>query len=201
VVGALLKFSSLYQALQDFAGAQGGINTLTRDYLRIPAGSKVLDIGCGTGYFRKYLPDSVEYVGIDVNPRYIAKAEQTVKNGRFYVIGERADVIPEREFDFSLFIGVLHHLANDVALNSLRLAASCLKEEGTLYALEPVRYEGQGVIETVLMSLDRGKHIRTTDKYRELLSASFPNATAKILPPLTKIPWRHCLITSALGIQ
>lgn len=39
------------------------------------AAGRVLDVACGTGTNLEYLPDSVEYVGVDISPEMLARAE------------------------------------------------------------------------------------------------------------------------------
>ncbi|MFB6232726.1 MAG: class I SAM-dependent methyltransferase [Haloarculaceae archaeon] len=43
------------------------------------AEGRVLDVACGTGLNRRYLPDSVEYVGVDISPEMLANARE--RNG------------------------------------------------------------------------------------------------------------------------
>lgn len=196
MINSLLNLASIYQILQNAIGAPNGMRTLTRQYLIIPPKARVLDVGCGTASFRHYLPESVEYVGIDVNPRYIAKARQNVPDGRFYVIDENPKDFPEKDFDYCLFIGVLHHMSDAVAQNALRLAASSLNDSGMLMALEPVVHENRGNVERLLMKLDRGMFIRTLDQYRILVQSQFQMEQGTILPHLCRIPWTHCLLTA-----
>ncbi len=40
------------------------------------AGGRVLDVACGTGLNLQYLPDGVEYVGVDVSPEMLAIARE-----------------------------------------------------------------------------------------------------------------------------
>lgn len=39
------------------------------------ASGRVLDVACGTGTNRQYLPESTEYVGIDISPEMLVRAE------------------------------------------------------------------------------------------------------------------------------
>ena len=100
VFHSLLNFASLYQALQNVLGAPQGMSILTSKFLVVPPNARVLDIGCGTASFRQFLPKTIDYVGVDVNPRYIDQAKRRVTDGRFYVIGDRPECLPESGFEF-----------------------------------------------------------------------------------------------------
>jgi trans-aconitate methyltransferase len=81
-------------------------------------GRSVLDVGCGLGDFHKYLIDhyeSVDYTGIDINPRYIESARQLYPDVHFEVAdfeeyaGEpacNAVAIMGRPFDYVCASGV-----------------------------------------------------------------------------------------------
>jgi len=50
-------------------------------------GDKVIDIGCGSAEVLRYLPD-VDYIGIDINPDYIAFARRTYGNKGTFLVGD-----------------------------------------------------------------------------------------------------------------
>ena len=50
--------------------------SLIQNHVRAKPGDKVIDIGCGSAEVLRYLPD-VDYIGIDINPDYIAFARRT----------------------------------------------------------------------------------------------------------------------------
>jgi SAM-dependent methyltransferase len=67
----------------------------------IPKHSTVLEIGCGTGYVLNELAPS-RGVGIDINPEFIAYAQATYTQHRFYVCdAEQLDGLNE-QFDYVL---------------------------------------------------------------------------------------------------
>ena len=65
----------LYNYFQDLIGGNRLRKWFIDTHVRAKAGDKVIDIGCGPGQILPWLPP-VEYIGFDVNPSYIASAQQ-----------------------------------------------------------------------------------------------------------------------------
>ena len=80
--------------------------------------SRVLEIGCGTGYYGMYFADKcAEYVGIDLVPKHISVfnekiAEKGLKNVRC-AVGDATDLhdIDDNSFDVVLSLGPMYHLS------------------------------------------------------------------------------------------
>lgn len=85
-------------------------------HLRTHTGLRVLDVGCGAGWFvnscASYYPHTL--VGLDINPKALQQARAVA---RLLAHGERVDFhrsdlfsfVPEKPFDVVNSLGVLHH--------------------------------------------------------------------------------------------
>src|SRR5678815_1895869 len=73
------------------------IRTLCQRERRLGQGSRTLEIACGPGAFAD-LFDGDDYVGIDLNRRYIEYARKT-RRGRFIVGDARKIDLPGGSFD------------------------------------------------------------------------------------------------------
>ena len=89
------------------------IRALIRRELRLGAGLRTLDLGCGPGAFADLFAGD-DYVGVDLNPRYIEHAQRTRK-GTFLVGDARRIDLPDGRFDQVLIFGLLHHLSDEDA--------------------------------------------------------------------------------------
>lgn len=81
-------------------------------YLKESKNERILDAGCGTGLFSRHLPASS--VGIDINPRNIAKAKKHAPSINF-MVGD-LDKLPFANNYFSTIIctEVLEHFPNPI---------------------------------------------------------------------------------------
>lgn len=79
--------------------------------------SRIIEIGCGTGYYGMYFADQcASYVGVDITPDNIALFNQKIQAaGLLNVsasVGDATDLkhIPDGSFDIVLCLGPMYHL-------------------------------------------------------------------------------------------
>ena len=103
---------------------------------RIPRGSRVLDIGCGTGSISMLIREecSAEVVGIEPDA---ARAEACARRGLNVRCGlwDHAAASELGKFDVVMFADVIEHVQDPVAL--LELAASALTPRGIVVVSTP----------------------------------------------------------------
>jgi ubiquinone/menaquinone biosynthesis C-methylase UbiE len=109
----------------------------------VRAGQRVLDVGCGTGYFARLLARAVGprglVVGIDPSSAMIAYARRRAGRAgtcRFQVGTAEALASPAERFDVVVSSLVLHHLPEDLRLPALREMRRTLRPGGTLPVAE-----------------------------------------------------------------
>jgi SAM-dependent methyltransferase len=165
-------------------------------YVRPQPQGRILDVGCGTGDILKYLPP-VSYLGIDLDRRYIDSARKRFgSHGEFRCESATETVLREPEsFDVVMANGVLHHLNDDEVLAVLRLARSALKASGHLTTLDGAFVPGQSRIARSLLNLDRGRFVRSHDRYVELARTVFTDINADVCHDLLRLPYTHLIMT------
>eukprot|EP01037_Dinobryon_pediforme_P004391 gene4391-4437_t len=193
----VLELPALYQAYQEIGGFFGARVTAIRDYLDLRAGARVIDIGCGPGYILRHLPADIDYVGLDIDEPSIAFARAKFgTRARFEA--RYFDEAAARELgpaDVVMMNGVMHHIADDDLIATLRLVHGALKPGGVLFTLDGCYAPGQGRLEKWLLDNDRGVHVRSAEAYRALLEAAFPDVTLHVRNRLSRLPY-----TFAIGV-
>jgi ubiquinone/menaquinone biosynthesis C-methylase UbiE len=119
--------------------------TRKRSYRRLLAASgaqpsdRVLDIGCGPGYFARMLTDAVgptgSVVGIDAAPEMIEYASRKARflpNCRFQSGGAEALDFPDATFDVVVSSLMMHHMPDELRLQAVREMRRVLRAGGTL---------------------------------------------------------------------
>lgn len=100
-------------------------------------GMKVLEVGCGTGYFTQELARSgADVIAIDVSPELleIAKANCSAPNVRYEIQNAYELSYPDSVFDSVVGSSVLHHLEIEAALREIYRV---LKLGGSVHFTEP----------------------------------------------------------------
>lgn len=119
--------------------------TRRRSYGRLLAaagaqpGNRVLDIGCGPGYFARMLARAVgpngAVVGIDAAPEMIDYARRRARrlaNIRFETGAAEALALPDSSFDVVVSSLMMHHLPGELRLQAIREMFRVLRPGGVL---------------------------------------------------------------------
>lgn len=193
----LLERAGIYERFQRLLGAQRARTRLVGEYLRPEPGMRLLDIGCGTGSLLDYLPHGTNYVGFDMNPSYIEAAGRKYgERGRFHCarVGEESSAIGTASFDLVVAKSLLHHLTDEQVGQLLRTVGRLLAPGGTFFSSDPALHGGQPLIAKALISLDRGRCVRTPEEYRWLVESHFFDVETWLVTDLLAIPYSHYII-------
>lgn len=143
------------------------IRAVIRRDLRLGQGLRSLDLGCGPGAFANLFAGD-DYVGADLNRRYVEYARKTHK-GTFVVGDARKLELPEQRFDQVLIFGLLHHLPDADVRAVLAEARRVLVPGGRILAIEDIPAVSKlNLIGHLIHNVENGEHIRPPDEYRRL---------------------------------
>jgi SAM-dependent methyltransferase len=187
---SILSLPRVYDLLQRVFGARSGRRMLVDRFIRPQPGDRVLDIGCGPAKVLAFMPD-VRYVGYDPNPRYIDDARRAFGTRGSFIAGKfTADDVRKYEpFDIGLLIGVLHHLGDSEAIDTLAHLRAAIRPGGHLVTLDNVFIENQSPVARKLIEWDRGKNVRHASEYCALAAPHFTTIQTTLLhrhfPPYT----------------
>ncbi len=133
-------------------------------------GLSILDVGCGTGTCGANFIDMKRnaYTGVDIVPQYIDWASAHYPDGRYIAHDARSLPFPDHSFDIATFVGVLHHMDDQLAMDCLASVRRVLKPNGMLLVAEPIFSDGKP-ISSFFLRHDRGDFIRKAEDYERLL--------------------------------
>ena len=86
----------------------------------IPPGSRILDIGCGTGRYLRSLRPSYG-VGVDISPKMIAVAQRQAGKNLSFLVGDATALFLKEAFDYIIAIETIAYWPDqDAAVASIR---------------------------------------------------------------------------------
>ena len=154
------------------------IRATIRASLSVQPGVRTLDLGCGPGAFSPMF-DGGDYVGADLNARYIAYARGRFK-GTFVVADARRVDLPAERFDQVLIFGLLHHLPDDDVRAVLLEAKRMLVAGGRLLVIEDIpAVSRMNLLGHLIHKVENGAHIRPAAAYRQLLQRAWDRSSAR----------------------
>jgi SAM-dependent methyltransferase len=159
----------LYDAVQRAAGARQ-IRERLRPHVRGFSGTRVVDVGAGTGTYVDAVPDPAEYVAVDLDPVKLARLEAKWPQVTT-VIGDATRLdFPHGSFDHALCTFLVHHL-DDQGVASLTAGLRGVLRK-SLVLIDPLRVERR-FRSRLLWSIDRGSYPRSADELLAALDRDF----------------------------
>ncbi len=138
---------------------------------------RVLDVGCGPGTNARIFRNR-DYLGLDINPRYIAHATRSLASNHGapceFRVQDVCEYYPEKTelADFILMNSFLHHIDDENTDRILSRLQNVLSDDGHIHILDLVLPDKVG-IPRLLARLDRGEHPRPLEQWREIFSKHF----------------------------
>jgi|SRR3984893_17447119 ubiquinone/menaquinone biosynthesis C-methylase UbiE len=196
---SLLYLPQVYNALTSVVGSEAVMKLLAERFVRPRPEDRILDVGCGTARILRYLPVA-RYVGIDNNSRYISAARERYQNRGEFVVGDvgALSLNPSEQFDIVLASGILHHIDDASAKGLLAVSARLLAKNGRMVIADPVVAPGQSPVAKFLISLDRGRNVRTPEHYLALARTSFEKVHSHVCDLHPWLPYTQFIMDCAV---
>lgn len=182
----------LYGSVQSLIRGRKFQKKFVEKYLKLSPGMAVLDVGCGTGWLYSAIRDlHCEYTGIDSCEKRIRTCKARFENKEAFQVAKAEGIksLSENKYDVVVAFGLLHHLEDNEAKSLAEGAHRCLKKSGQLITADGVFLEKQNIVKKMLLRLDRGKFIRNTHEYKEIIRKYFPNPECNLEDQLFFMPY------------
>lgn len=127
---------------------------------------RVFDLGCGTGNLLNFFKPR-SYLGWDVNGNYINYASNKYKNSdyKFYKRDIVIANLPNRHFDYTIVVNVLHHLEDE----DVNLLFRKLRKWNKTNSLLIIESNPRGTIGKILEKFDAGSNFREFSELKKIL--------------------------------
>jgi SAM-dependent methyltransferase len=135
-------------------------------------GGTFLDIGCGPGSNSPFFGHDYDYLGVDINPAYIATARRKFPSMKFAVGDATRLELTGRKNDIVLINSLIHHLDDEGALSLLTALHGQLNADGVVVVQEPLIPDAGEWFMRLTRRMDRGAHFRTLEHWRQLYRQS-----------------------------
>ena len=135
---------------------------------------RMLDICCGDSYVLEHISEYVDdYLGVDNNDKYLKQCENRWKKFNFMNLDLNKINSINKLLDFKpnfIFInGAIHHL-DDQIIKSLNSFIQNNFPNIYFLSVDPIKHKN-GILNTMMIKLDRGKFIRNKFQYSELMQS------------------------------
>lgn len=172
LIHRLVAIPAVYDLSQRLAGARICWEKLRQALQRLPHGSRVIDVGAGTGLAKKLFPPGCIYTACEPDPQKRQGLKKICPEDA--IMEASATQIPasDESFDACLLTAVAHHLTDQEFDAAIREFRRILTPQGTFFLLDPL-WVPHGVRGRILWALDRGSHPRTLAQIREFVERYF----------------------------
>lgn len=142
-------------------GREKSLRQVELDIVKINAGDKVLEIGCGTGTLSLLAKDrtgnSGKVSGIDAAPEMIQKAKMKANRQNKNVDFQVADIInipyDNNMFDVVMCSFMIFHISSEKREKGFRDIFRVLKNNGTIVIVDTIKDEGIDILNNSLKPL------------------------------------------------
>jgi SAM-dependent methyltransferase len=194
----LLRVPAFYEGVQRWFRVDSIQNTFLAT-VAAKAGDRILDVGSGLSTVLAQLPEGVAYTGFEPNPAYVAEAKTTYGERGSFNVGyfDAAAASAIQPVDVVLIQAVLHHMSDDEAGALFALLARVVKPGGRVVTLDNVFIPRQNPVARLLISLDRGRNVRSPEGYVALVRPHF-GAVEGAVHHTAFPPYTYWIMTAAV---
>jgi len=129
-------YNKVAEMIQEITGLEkegnDGLNLLANFTSRIPLAGQVLDAGCGSGAYSRYLSNKFKVIGVDISEKQIELARQNASKAEFICEDMTKINFPDEIFDGILSYYAIIHVPRDEHYDLLSNFYRMLKINGVI---------------------------------------------------------------------
>ena len=173
MINAILKYPLFYRLYQKTVRTKySEYDFIQYVFSKLNAKIRMLDLCCGDSFILNFVGKYVEdYLGADNNQKYLNHSEKKWPKFNFLNMDltdrKNLEKLKELSPNFIFINGAIHHLNDETDKTIISIILSEFKQSFFL-SVDPIHHNNK-LINSVMLALDRGKHIRNEGHYRELM--------------------------------
>ncbi|OGS22600.1 MAG: hypothetical protein A2252_03205 [Elusimicrobia bacterium RIFOXYA2_FULL_39_19] len=143
----------------------GDYTRIIKNELALTDDETLIDIGCGTGRTSNICTN---YTGVDANEQFIKYAIKK-HNKTFFAMDASRLNFKDKSFDKAVILETMHHVPNDVFINSLNEAKRVTRK--MIILADPIKQSKNNLFGRMLIANDLGKYVREKEKYISMIAS------------------------------
>ena len=161
----------VYDRIQALAGQKQTLQRISKQTTALHP-ETVVDVGGGTGIWRKLWPAGCRYVCLDIEMPKLKGFRSKVPFGLAVLSDATCMCIASESTDVVTCVAVAHHLTDAMLDQIFEEALRVLRVGGHLILLDPV-LNRERLIGRILWRLDRGSYPRAAEELRKKMEGGF----------------------------
>jgi ubiquinone/menaquinone biosynthesis C-methylase UbiE len=161
----------IYDQIQFMFGARFIFNRLSSQVASFDS-KIILDIGGGTGLYRRVWPKSCTYTCLDIDRNKIKRFLKNNPDCNGLVADATAIPLKEKSVDVVVCIAVSHHLTDSAFSQVINESERVLKNNGVFIFIDAVLLTDRW-LSKLLWKNDRGSYPRSTEQIQSAISQKF----------------------------
>jgi SAM-dependent methyltransferase len=196
---SLLYLPQVYNALTSVVGSEAVMKLLAERFVRPALKIVFSTLGAGQLAFCGICRSRDMSASITTQDTSRAARERYQNRGEF-VVGDvgALSLNPSERFDIVLASGILHHIDDASANGLLAVSARLLAKNGRMVIADPVVAPGQSPVAKFLISLDRGRNVRTPEHYLALARTRFEKVHSHVCDLHPWLPYTQFIMDCAV---
>ena len=203
LIKRILDISTVYNLYQYIIGCNKLLKKYS-DIFIIPEAQKYtcrlnfLDLGCGTGNIIKYLPENINYTGIDYSENYINFDKNKFPQHKFFRKDAKESFIFQEKFDIIFSEALISNFNDEEVVNLFKSIINCANPDCKIIISDLNYSSDLSFFEKFLLKNERGNVMRGKTQYEELISGYFKIEKISEVKDLYIIPYKKIVFECRL---
>jgi len=161
----ILRIPQVYEFYINLIGGKKFFKNYADNFLAIKENQSVLELGCGPGNIIHFLPQKINYIGLDLNNDCINYCKKLFPSFDFLIKDIASDFEFNQKFDVIFSEGVMACLSDEQIENMLKNIYKHSKKDSRIVLSDMNFCSKNSKIQNFFLKRERGKNLRSTQDF------------------------------------